>query len=111
LFKAKANNYASADDCLICFFLKTNQGIKNFTAAEAERLVSVDPDYATRDLYNAIANGNYPSWTTYIQVMTFAEAEKFRFNPFDLSKVTTSRPKLLSDFNFHSFVRSLRGLI
>nr|WRM33301.1 catalase [Eisenia fetida] len=69
------------------FHHKTNQGIKNFTAAEAERLVSVDPDYATRDLYNAIANGNYPSWTTYIQVMTFAEAEKFRFNPFDLTKI------------------------
>lgn len=28
-----------------------------------------------------------PSWTMYIQVMTFEEAEKFRWNPFDLTKV------------------------
>lgn len=29
-----------------------------------------------------------PSWTMYIQVMTFEQAEKFRWNPFDLTKVT-----------------------
>ena len=35
-----------------------------------------DPDFAIRDLHNAIAEGNYPSYTMYIQVMTYAEAEK-----------------------------------
>ncbi|KAJ9586128.1 hypothetical protein L9F63_020227, partial [Diploptera punctata] len=30
---------------------------------------------------------NYPTWSFYIQVMTFHEAEKFRWNPFDLTKV------------------------
>lgn len=69
------------------FHHKTNQGIKNLSGAEADRLAASDPDYATRDLYNAIADGNYPSWTTYIQVMTFEEAEKFRWNPFDLTKI------------------------
>ena len=28
-----------------------------------------------------------PSWTLYIQVMTFEQAERFRWNPFDLTKV------------------------
>ena len=28
-----------------------------------------------------------PSWTMYIQVMTFEQAEKWNFNPFDLTKV------------------------
>lgn len=73
-------------EILYCF-AQTNQGIKNLSGEEADRLSSTDPDYATRDLYNAIADGNYPSWTTYIQVMTFEEAEKFRWNPFDLTKV------------------------
>lgn len=54
---------------------------------EAERLASTNPDYAIGDLFNAIANGNYPSWTFYIQVMTFEQAERFQFNPFDLTKV------------------------
>lgn len=54
---------------------------------EAERLAANDPDYGISDLFNAIANGNFPSWTFYIQVMTFEQAEKFQFNPFDLTKV------------------------
>lgn len=67
--------------------VQTNQGIKNLTGAQAAELSGCDPDYATRDLYNAIASGNYPSYTMYIQVMTFEEAENYRFNPFDLTKV------------------------
>nr|XP_034977129.1 catalase-like [Zootoca vivipara] len=69
------------------FHFKTDQGIKNLTVEEAGRLVSEDPDYALRDLYNAIANANYPSWSFYIQVMTFEQAETFPFNPFDVTKV------------------------
>ncbi|XP_065052347.1 catalase-like isoform X1 [Rhopilema esculentum] len=69
------------------FHLKTDQGIKNFTAEAAESLSAKDPDYAIRDLFNNIENGKHPSWTMHIQVMTFEEAEKFRWNPFDLTKI------------------------
>ncbi|XP_068116945.1 catalase-like [Hyperolius riggenbachi] len=69
------------------FHYKTDQGIKNLTVEEADRLVVSDPDYATRDLFKAIAKKKFPSWTMYIQVMTFEEAEKCSFNPFDLTKV------------------------
>lgn len=69
------------------FHYKTDQGIKNLPVAEAARLTQEDPDYGVRDLFNAIAQGNYPSWTFYIQVMTFKEAETFPFNPFDLTKI------------------------
>ncbi|KAK7086357.1 hypothetical protein SK128_016810 [Halocaridina rubra] len=57
------------------------------SAKRADELAGSDADYSLRDLYNAIENGDYPSYTMYIQVMTFEEAEKFRFNPFDLTKV------------------------
>jgi len=69
------------------FHMKTDQGIKNLPANKAGQLEGQDPDYATRDLFNAIAEGNFPSWTMYIQAMTFDEAEKFRWNPFDLTKI------------------------
>ncbi|KAH0620797.1 hypothetical protein JD844_021576 [Phrynosoma platyrhinos] len=69
------------------FHAKTDQGIKNLPVEEAGRLASEDPDYGLRDLYNAIANGDFPSWSFYIQVMTFEQAEKFPFNPFDLTKI------------------------
>ncbi|PSN53034.1 Catalase, partial [Blattella germanica] len=66
--------------------LKSNQGIKNLFAEKAHELSANDPDYSIRDLYNAIAKGEYPSWTMSIQVMTFGQAEKHKFNPFDLTK-------------------------
>jgi len=69
------------------FHYKTDQGIKCFNREGADEMAKQDPDYAIRDLYNNIAKGNHPSWTMYIQVMTFAEAEAFEFNPFDLTKV------------------------
>ena len=50
-----------------------------------------DPDYATRDLYNAIAEGNFPVWNFFIQIMTHEEADKFKWNPFDVTKVTKKK--------------------
>lgn len=69
------------------FHYKTDQGIKNLDVKKAEELSATDPDYSIRDLYNAIAKGNYPSWTFYIQVMTYEQAKNFKYNPFDLTKV------------------------
>jgi catalase len=46
-----------------------------------------DPDYHTRDLFAAIKRGDYPSWTLKMQIMPFADAKTYRFNPFDLTKV------------------------
>ncbi|XP_041052886.1 catalase isoform X1 [Carcharodon carcharias] len=69
------------------FHFKTNQGIKNLSVETARQLASDDPDYSIRDLYNAIATGNCPSWSFYIQVMTFQEAQAHRWNPFDVTKV------------------------
>ena len=60
-------------------------------ADRAKNLEAGDPDYSTRDLYNAIAEGRFPSWTMYIQVMTYQEAENHRWNPFDLTKVNICR--------------------
>ena len=67
--------------------IQTDQGIKNLTVEEADCLAASNPDYAIGDLFNAIAHGNFPSWSFFIQVMTFEQAETFRFNPFDLTKV------------------------
>lgn len=71
----------------IKFHYKTDQGIRNLSSERAAIIAGIDPDYATRDLYNAIARGDFPTWSFYIQVMTFKEAEHFKWNPFDLTKV------------------------
>lgn len=69
------------------FHLKTDQGIKNLPVDDAGRIAGDEPDYGIRDLYNAIAENKFPSWTMYIQVMTFDQAETYKYNPFDLTKV------------------------
>jgi len=69
------------------FHFKTDQKIKNLDVKRADDLAGSDPDYSIRDLYTAIAKENFPSWTLKVQIMTFAQAERFKFNPFDLTKV------------------------
>nr|XP_024216887.1 catalase isoform X2 [Halyomorpha halys] len=69
------------------FHYKTAQGERGLPVERAQKLAGVDPDYGIRDLYNNIALGKYPSWTFYIQVMSFKEAEEFRWNPFDVTKI------------------------
>jgi len=69
------------------FHFKTAQGIQNFTAEESTRLAGEDPDWATRDLFEAIERGDYPKWNLKIQVMPEKDAETYRWNPFDLTKV------------------------
>jgi len=66
---------------------KTEQGIKNLTAEEADVVKSKDPDHATRDLHDAIERGEFPSWRVEVQIMTPEQAEKYRFDPFDITKV------------------------
>ncbi|KAI9790425.1 MAG: peroxisomal catalase A [Piccolia ochrophora] len=66
---------------------KTDQGIKNFTNDEAGQMAAENPDWHTQDLFDAIQKGDYPSWTCYVQVLDPADAEKFRWNIFDLTKV------------------------
>jgi len=69
------------------FHVKTMQGIQNLSASAAERLAGENADYATQDLYYAIAQGEYPKWRMSIQVMTDEQAQNFPYNPFDLTKV------------------------
>ena len=71
----------------IKYHFKTDQGIKNFTRQEAENIKGEDPDSATRDLFNSIKKGDYPSWTLQVQVMPVKDAESYRFDVFDVTKV------------------------
>jgi len=69
------------------YHFKTEQGIDFLSQEDADRLAGEDGDYHRRDLFDAIAGGDHPSWTLKIQIMPFEEAQDYRFNPFDLTKV------------------------
>ncbi|MBZ9557884.1 MULTISPECIES: catalase [unclassified Modicisalibacter] len=78
---------AQGEKFWVKYHFKTDQGIECLTQDEADRLCGVDNDYHTRDLYEAIDRGECPSWTLYMQIMPFKDADTYRLNPFDLTKV------------------------
>jgi len=69
------------------FHFKTQQGIQCMTQEEADRIAGEDPDYHTRQLFEAIERGEYPRWKFSVQIMPEKDAETYRWNPFDLTKV------------------------
>ncbi|HET9236994.1 MAG TPA: catalase [Oligoflexus sp.] len=69
------------------FHFKSMQGIKNLPPEKAAQLAGSDPDYAGRDLFEAIEAGQFPRWKMMVQIMPELDAERQSFNPFDLTKV------------------------
>ncbi len=64
--------------------LKTNQGVKTLTDEQA---ATMSPFGAQQDLVDAIDNGEFPSWSVKLQIMSDADAQNYHINPFDLTKV------------------------
>ena len=73
------------------FHFVCQQGIENFTDAEAAAVVAGDRESSQRDLLGAIERGEFPKWKLCVQVMPEAEAETYRFHPFDLTKVWSKK--------------------
>ena len=69
------------------YHYKPLQKIKNFSRQEAAEMTAKDPDHATRDLFESIERGEYPAWKLEVQIMPPKDAEKYRFDPFDITKV------------------------
>ena len=63
-------------------------------------MAGADADFHRRDLFEAIARGDHPSWTLSVQVMPYAEARSYRINPFDLTK-TWPHKRLSADQGRH----------
>ena len=78
---------AAGERSWVKYHFTSNQGNVEMEGAEAALIAGADADYYRRDLYEAIAEGNYPSWDVHVQVMPYEDAKTYRFNPFDVTKV------------------------
>jgi catalase len=78
---------AAGEKFWVKYHFISDQGVEFLTQAEADTLAGSDSDFHVRDLWAAINRGDHPSWTLKVQVMPYAEAVGYRFNPFDLTKV------------------------
>ncbi|MEC3654316.1 catalase KatA [Bacillus siamensis] len=75
----------------IKYHFKTEQGVKNLDVNTAAKLAGENPDYHTEDLFNAIENGDFPAWKLYVQIMPLEDANTYRFDPFDVTKVWSQK--------------------
>lgn len=82
------------------FHFKTQQGIKNLTSEEAEKLAGSDADYSTRDLFDSIKNGKFPKWTVAIQIMTEAQRLQMKENIFDITTTWSQKKFPLIEIGF-----------
>ncbi|MUT66605.1 catalase [Paenibacillus sp. NEAU-GSW1] len=66
---------------------KSQQGVRNFTAAEASEVQARDFNHATRDLYENIQLGNHPKWDLHVQLLPVEDVDRYVFDPLDPTKV------------------------
>ncbi|HEY9290552.1 MAG TPA: catalase [Microlunatus sp.] len=78
---------AAGERFWVKYHFHSEQGVVNLTNDEAASIGAQDPDVHRRDLFNSIKNGEAPIWNLFVQVMPFADAADYRFNPFDLTKI------------------------
>ena len=78
---------AAGERFWVKYHFKSDLGWATLTNTEAAEIAGADADYHRRDLFEAIERGDHPSWTLHVQVMPYADAKTYRFNPFDLTKV------------------------
>lgn len=78
---------AAGEKHWVKYHFHSKQGVEGLSDADATRIAGEDADFHRRDLYDAIAGGEHPSWTLSIQAMPYEDAKTYRFNPFDLTKV------------------------
>ena len=69
------------------YHFRSDQGVEGLTGDEATKIAGEDADFHRRDLHDAIDRNDFPSWTLSIQVMPYGDAEGYRFNPFDVTKI------------------------
>jgi catalase len=77
---------ASGEKFWVKYHFHTQQGMEFFDNAGAAEMAGLDAEFHRRDLFEAIARGDHPRWKLSVQVMPYAEAGSYRFNPFDLTK-------------------------
>lgn len=82
---------ASGEQFWVKYHCISNQGVSNMTNEVAEKLAGQDTDYLQNELFSAIEDGNYPSWTLYVQIIPYQEGLDYKYDIFDVTKVVSHK--------------------
>jgi catalase len=78
---------AAGDTVLVKYHWHPRCGVASLTQAEAEKVQGKDLGSASKDLYDAIARGEYPQWDFYVQIMEDHEHPELDWDPLDDTKI------------------------
>ncbi|WP_306224523.1 catalase [Bosea beijingensis] len=69
------------------FHWRPKLGTQSTCWDEAVKIAGADPDYHRRDLYEAIAKGDFPEWEFGVQLLSQEEADELPFDILDATKL------------------------
>lgn len=78
---------AEGDVHFVKFHWRPKIGMQSVVWDEAMKISGADPDYHRRDLWQSIADGDFPEWEFGVQVLTQEEADAFEFDILDATKL------------------------
>ncbi|HEY4605148.1 MAG TPA: catalase [Blastococcus sp.] len=78
---------AAGETKLVKYHWLPKQGVKSWTSADAEVAQGKELGVHTKDLYEAIERGDFPSWDLHVQLMDDHEHPELGFDPLDDTKV------------------------
>ena len=77
----------AGDTVLVKYHWHPKQGVKSWTADDAAAVQAQVLGVHTKDLYDAIARGDYPEWDLFVQIMEDNDHPELDWDPLDDTKV------------------------
>jgi catalase len=78
---------AEGETKLVKYHWLPKQGVKSMTAKDAAAVQANELGAHTKDLYDAIGRGDFPSWDLHVQLMDDHDHPELDFDPLDDTKV------------------------
>lgn len=78
---------AAGESTFVKFHWRPKLGIQSTIWDETVKICGADQDFHRRDMFEAIAAGNFPEWEFAVQLFTQEEADKFPFDHLDATKL------------------------
>ena len=77
---------AAGETKLVKYHWLPKQGVKSMTGADAAAVQAEEPGAHTKDLYSAIAGGDFPEWELAVQLMDDHDHPELDWDPLDDTK-------------------------
>src|SRR5487761_2569252 len=78
---------SKGESTFVKFHWRPKLGLQSTVWDEAVKIAGADQDFHRRDMFEAIAAGNYPEWEFAVQLFTQEEADSFPFDHLDATKL------------------------